>query len=84
MHIVVSIIATRNKKGDHMDDKTFALTEARNQIVFLEKELSKALGFEVNNCSTKSVLDIIDAVLGEDDHIGEHATDDWMTKKEDH
>ena len=67
-----------------MDDKTFALTQARSQIVFLEKELSKALGFEANNCSTKSVLDIIDEAIGDDNHIGEHATDDWMTKKEDH
>ena len=67
-----------------MDDKTFALTQARKQIVFLEKELSKALGFSANNMSTKLVLDTIAEAIGDDNHIGEHATDDWMTKKEDH
>jgi len=76
--------ATRTKKGDHMDDKTFALTQARSQIVFLEKELSKALGFSANNMSTKSVLDTIDEAIGDDNHIGEQGADDWMTKKEDH
>ena len=76
--------ATRNKKGNHMDDKTNALKHARDQIVWLDKQVSKACGFEADNRSTVMVLSIIDAVLGEDDHIGEHATDDWMTKKEDH